>query len=502
MFETLAASPVTRAMGLALLHFVWQGAVVAAVTAWLLHGLRGASAATRYLVSCLALLTMAAAPLVTMLRALDEPVPSSAATPASAMALEAIGATTTALPTPPSSEATAVSTGLMTAASSNRDILLPAVVVAWGLGVVVLTINLTGAWIRSVRLRRTASPVGDPWLRQLAAAAERLGVIRRIVLSQSSLVDVPTLVGWIRPAIVVPASVLAGLTPAQLDAILTHELAHVRRHDYLVNLFQSAVETLLFYHPAVWWLSRRIRIERELCCDDTVIAAGADRVVYARALASLEELRGGRPVLGVAATGGNLLDRVRRILAPAQMEDSRSSAWSVLAAAVAHRAGGLLWWRGREAGLRQPAPRADVRSRHPSARATSAPVRLADAAVAPSPQVRNPTAPTTDQAAVLALEEQFRLAKLERNVQTLDRLLDDAVVSTNQYGIKRNKADLLELWRTFQVELLTLDSAEVQITGDLATVTGRQSEISGSGSDPCSSPVSGGGSTEHGNCSR
>lgn len=91
MFETLAASPVTRAMGLALLHFVWQGAVVAAVTAWLLHGLRGASAATRYLVSCLALLTMAAAPLVTMLRALDEPVPSSAATPPSAMALEAIG---------------------------------------------------------------------------------------------------------------------------------------------------------------------------------------------------------------------------------------------------------------------------------------------------------------------------------------------------------------------------------------------------------------------------
>ena len=129
-----------------------------------------------------------------------------------------------------------------------------------------------------MRLRRTASPVENRGGVSSTAPPNASASFDRSCLSQSSLVDVPTLVGWIRPAIVVPASVLTGLTPAQLDAILTHELAHIRRHDYLVNLFQSAVETLLFYHPAVWWLSRRIRIERELCCDDIVVAVCDDRM--------------------------------------------------------------------------------------------------------------------------------------------------------------------------------------------------------------------------------
>ena len=88
-----------------------------------------------------------------------------------------------------------------------------------------------------------------------------------------------------------PASALAGLSPQQLEAILAHELAHIRRHDYLVNLLQTLVETLLFYHPAVWWLSRRIRIERENCCDDLAVSLCGDPVAYAKALADLEELR-------------------------------------------------------------------------------------------------------------------------------------------------------------------------------------------------------------------
>ena len=89
-----------------------------------------------------------------------------------------------------------------------------------------------------------------------------------------------------------PMSALAGLSPLQVEAILAHELAHIRRHDYLVNLLQTLLETLLFYHPAVWWLSRQIRIEREHCCDDLAVSLCGDPVVYARALADLEELRG------------------------------------------------------------------------------------------------------------------------------------------------------------------------------------------------------------------
>ena len=98
----------------------------------------------------------------------------------------------------------------------------------------------------------------------------------------------PTVIGWLKPVVLLPASALAGLTPRQLEAILAHELAHIRRHDYLVNLLQTLVETLLFYHPAVWWLSRRIRVERENCCDDLAVSLCGDPVAYAAALADLE----------------------------------------------------------------------------------------------------------------------------------------------------------------------------------------------------------------------
>jgi TonB family protein len=116
--------------------------------------------------------------------------------------------------------------------------------------------------------------------------------------------------------IVVPVSALAGLSPNYVEALLAHELAHIRRADYLVNVIQSAIETLLFYHPAVWWLSRQIRLERELCCDDLAAATCDDRVTYAHALASLEELRAATPALAMAADGGELLTRIRRLLEP------------------------------------------------------------------------------------------------------------------------------------------------------------------------------------------
>jgi len=122
-------------------------------------------------------------------------------------------------------------------------------------------------------------------------------------------------IGWLRPVILLPASALTGLSLPQLDAIIAHELAHVRRHDFAVNLLQSAAEILLFYHPACWWISRRVRAERELCCDDVAVSVCGDCVLYATALADLEALRV-EPALALAATDGPLLQRVRRLLAP------------------------------------------------------------------------------------------------------------------------------------------------------------------------------------------
>jgi peptidoglycan/xylan/chitin deacetylase (PgdA/CDA1 family) len=145
----------------------------------------------------------------------------------------------------------------------------------------------------------------------------RLRVRRAVRLCQSALVEVPTVVGHLRPLILIPAGALVGLTPQQLEAVLAHELAHVRRHDYAVNLLQAAAETLLFYHPAAWWLSRRVRAEREHACDDAAVEATGDVLSYARALAALETLRATHAppaALALAANGGSLMQRIQRLV--------------------------------------------------------------------------------------------------------------------------------------------------------------------------------------------
>ena len=166
--------------------------------------------------------------------------------------------------------------------------------------------------------------------------SRRLHISRAVALLESTLVDVPTVVGFVKPVVLLPASALAGLTLQQLEAILAHELAHIRRHDYLVNLLQTLVETVLFYHPAVWWVSRRIRVERENCCDDLAVRLCGDPVAYASALADLEALRSG-PLpdhhIAMAATGGSLLQRVRRLLGAPTSHTGRGPAW--LAGSVA-----------------------------------------------------------------------------------------------------------------------------------------------------------------------
>ena len=139
----------------------------------------------------------------------------------------------------------------------------------------------------------------------------------------------PTVVGWLRPAILLPIAALASLTPAQVEAILAHELAHIRRHDYAVNLLQTIAETLLFYHPAVWWISNRIRVEREHCCDDIAIAVCGDPLGYAQALAELETWRTSAATMALAATDGSFLERVRRILRVPVSDESRSPSWVV-----------------------------------------------------------------------------------------------------------------------------------------------------------------------------
>ena len=196
---------------------------------------------------------------------------------------------------------------------------LPEIVGAWIVGLCAISVWHFLGWLTLRRLRRNGvEPVSDSALTTLSRLRNRLGIRLPVELLQSSRVCVPAMFGCLKPVILLPGSVITGLTAQQLEAVLAHELAHIRRHDYFCNLVQTAIETLLFFHPAVWWISRRIRIEREHCCDDVALALTNDPLLYAQSLTRVEELRhqpaSPQPALTVAASGGSLLDRVCRIL--------------------------------------------------------------------------------------------------------------------------------------------------------------------------------------------
>ena len=210
---------------------------------------------------------------------------------------------------------------------------LPMFVSVWLAGVVLLTLRLFSGWMWVQRMKsHGARPAPEALQTAAHRLMRRLHIGRAVRLLESTSVSVPTVIGWLKPVVLLPASAMAGLAPNQMEAILAHELAHIRRHDYVVNLFQTVVETLLFYHPAVWWLSRRIRAERENCCDDLAVSLCGDPVAYAAALAELEGLRSTTGDLVLAATGGSLLQRVRRLLG-VPTHAGRAPGW--LAAGVA-----------------------------------------------------------------------------------------------------------------------------------------------------------------------
>ena len=137
-------------------------------------------------------------------------------------------------------------------------------------------------------------------------------------------------IGHIHPRILMPIGLFTGLPAAQVETILLHELAHIQRHDFLLNALQNMVDGLLFYHPAVWWISHMIRTEREKCCDDVVVGIGGDVHEYASALAALEQNRWSGREPAVAAKGGSLMKRIRRLLYPSAL----SSGWTPLPAGV------------------------------------------------------------------------------------------------------------------------------------------------------------------------
>ena len=304
----------THALGWALVDSLWQNALAAAGLAALLAIIPVRAARTRYAVAIVTLALMLALPAATAVRLSEtSPWTSDVVTATSAVAPG---------PTGPGPQAVAT-TPTPAAIRAAIEPVLPWVVLAWFGGVVALSLRLASGGLMTRQLGRVGtSSVPDACVEAVARLAARLRISRPVRVLGSAVVQVPAVIGWLRPMILLPATALTGLTPLQLDALLAHELAHVRRYDYVANLLQSVVETLLFYHPAAWWVSQQVREEREHCCDDLAVAVCGDAHFYATALLGMERLRVTPPAFALAATGrgGALMGRIRRLVAPVQTE--------------------------------------------------------------------------------------------------------------------------------------------------------------------------------------
>jgi uncharacterized protein (TIGR03435 family) len=310
ILQILSTQPWVERLAWTLIHFLWQGLAITALYAAARRSLaRASSPNVRYLLACAALAAMLATPLLTWgLLGPADTIPDAAyriqSTPPAASTTGI--AATTALPT---SVRAAVSS-----VQPSRFLLW--VVMVWLAGAMVFWVRLAGGWVVAARMRSVLVRHAPPeWQEILNKLAAWIGLYRPVRLLVSALVQVPTVVGWLRPVVLVPVGALGGLPAGHLEMLLLHELAHIRRHDYLVNILQSVAEALLFYHPAVWWVSRHIRAERELCCDAVAVSVNGDALTYAQALLELESYRPAHHLNpAVAANGGSLPDRIARLL--------------------------------------------------------------------------------------------------------------------------------------------------------------------------------------------
>ncbi|MGB9458991.1 MAG: M56 and DUF3738 domain-containing protein [Bryobacteraceae bacterium] len=323
--QFLSSQPWVERLGWTLIHFLWQGVVISALYAAVRKGIpRSSSPNTRYILACVALAAMLAAPFATwyLMR------PADAAPIAAHLAGRAASAAPAAIIALPASVSAAIP-------DVRAGQFLPWVVVIWLAGAMAFWVRLLGGWVVAARMRSTlVRPAPPEWRQTLGELGARIGLSRPVRLLVSALVEVPTVVGWLRPVVLAPMGALTGLPAEQMEALLLHELAHIRRHDYLVNMLQSVAEALLFYHPAVWWVSGHIRVEREMCCDDVAARAASDVLAYARALAELESYRPAHANATVDANGGSLADRVSRLLGQSRPASQTRSGTGIVLTAI------------------------------------------------------------------------------------------------------------------------------------------------------------------------
>jgi beta-lactamase regulating signal transducer with metallopeptidase domain len=324
----LIPAELTEALGWTFFHSLWQFALIALLLGLVLSLLGKFSSQFRYFLASsgyVFILTVAIYTFVTHYES------GSEAAFAKAPVQNAQISAQTEVPTESINSGNASSTGqesfFKTWYAEIKSFLsnqFPILVLIWILGVFILSLRFFGnlAYVHRLKHYRTIE-VDQQWHDWLNTMKDRLGITKPVRIVKSTLINSPLVVGIFKPVILLPLSTFSGVPVREMECIIAHEIAHIKRHDYLVNLLQKMVEILFFYHPAVWWMSSVIKSERENCCDDIAITLTGDSVNFVKALANMEEQR---QVAGLAvAFSGNknkLLKRIQRLLNQRKMKSN------------------------------------------------------------------------------------------------------------------------------------------------------------------------------------
>jgi len=325
LFGSVSTQLVSGA-ALTLIHFIWQAAVVAIVLKLLLAIVPQKYLLTRYRLAVTALVITVAFPCFSLYYLMQSPDMLQSSIDYSAKAislleeLPELQAPSVQDTTHEISKQTTSGVALSGFEGLSRNELLLNVLIFWGLGCLLMLIKFIVDLNSTYKLAKEGVvPVNQQIDEILIRLAQRYKLSRPIQILKSSVVNVPVVVGWLRPVILLPIAISVGLDKAQLELIIAHELAHIKRMDFAVNVVQSLVQIFFFYHPAVHWINQVIRDEREYICDYMALNVignnNNSKLNLAKALLNTEELREGNfSLIAVAASGGQLKNRISHIL--------------------------------------------------------------------------------------------------------------------------------------------------------------------------------------------
>ncbi|WP_232063203.1 M56 family metallopeptidase [Undibacterium sp. KW1] len=432
--STYAEYTLAELLGWPLLHFVWQGALIASICAILLAVTRNARPQLRYALACTAMLACLLWPALGIVQQWQEPQTINLET-----AIQLAGKASISL------DLVWVRQSLLAA---QIEAWLPLVVTLWSMGVLLMLMRLALGLLWVYRLGQHGNDIAvltQQWQARTNQLAYQFAIRRQVqVKFQKDLLS-PVTYGCIKPVVVMPASLLTGMPPDMIEALLAHELAHIKRWDYVVNLLQNLVLSLLFYHPAVWWISKRIDAERELIADDMAAAMLGQTRPLARALQVLDKLQiAAMPQAAMAASGGDLLSRIKRLVRP----DSQPWHWKMAAPVLGIAAALLL--------VLQTQVNATPESSEPSV--PSAPVAAAKA----EPVTHISAYVKTSSEHVLVVDEQSGKVLLEKNADTIVPIASISKLMTAMVTLdaKLDKDEAITIskedvagWHTNQVKL-------------------------------------------------